>query len=335
MLDRSQIRHYLYEAPGDELLAWGDRIRAETMGEEVFIRGIIEFSNNCTRKCAYCGISAGRNTTRRYRMEEDGILGVTKQLHRLQVKTLVLQSGEDPHFSTDRMVPLIRQIKSETGMAITLSMGELGRDDYFKLRDAGADRYLMRFEIADPDHFRALHPDSSLEQRLQEIVWIRESGMQMGTGFLIGVVPDREHLVQDIWLTQKLKPDMIGVGPYIRNEEDVTTFSRHPTCDDMDLVLRVIALLRITNPNANIPATTAMEAIHPKGRPLALKAGANVIMPNFTPEQFCRDYHLYPGKPVACASAGAVLEKYHRILRDLGRPVAETGSGHSTTDFSK
>ncbi len=331
MLTRPEIIDRLEVDDPTPLFEEADRLRRERMGGAVYFRGIIEFSNYCTCSCAYCGISAHNPQVQRYRMPPDEVVELALQIDALGIGTVVLQSGEDPHFSTGEMLEVIAAIRRQSQMAITLSMGELPAGDYERLCDAGANRYLLRFETSDPRLFKRLHDGHTLAQRLEQVELVRRAGFQLGTGFLIGL-PDQtlSQLADDILLTARLEPPMIGVGPFIPHPE--TPLGDAPG-GSLDLALRVVALLRLTNPDAHIPGTTALDTLASDARERALQAGANIVMPNFTPEPYRQHYFLYPGKPLASAVAAESYAAMRERVLAIGREIG-TGRGDAVRVIS-
>ena len=320
MLTRNEIIGWLEAEDPAELYQQADHLRQQQVGDAVFFRGIIEFSNHCSERCAYCGISALNHKVQRYRMPVEEVVELALKIDAMGIHTVVLQSGEDPHFSTAEMLEVIAGIRAHTTMAITLSMGELPEGEFRELRKAGADRYLMRFETSDPDLFAELHNGHQLTTRLEQIERIRAAGFQLGSGFLIGLPGQSlSMLADDILLTARLQPPMIGVGPFIAHPETPLVNSG---AGNLELALRVVALLRLTNPTAHIPGTTALDALAPNAREQALQAGANIVMPNFTPAGYREHYFLYPGKPLASAVAvesyAAMKERVSAINRSIG-----------------
>lgn len=315
----------------DALFARADAVRAAHMGDEVYLRGIVEFSNICANDCLYCGIRKSNSGPRRYRIDEDEILAVAERMEASGQTTIVLQSGEVATPKEDeRIAHLVRRVKAETGLAVTLSCGNRPRDIYAMWRDAGMDRYLLRFETSDPDIFARLHPDCRLEERLQCLKDLRSVGAQVGSGFMIGVPGETLDILADnILLCRDLDLDMIGIGPFIAHPDTPLAGLANAYAGDNDMFFVAVAALRIVNPDAHIPATTAFDAIWPHaGRDMVLQRGANVFMPNATPGRYRKSYMLYPDKPcvdeddhlcAGCASA--------RIWA-IGRMVG-TGPGHS------
>ncbi len=304
-----------------------DRIRRVFAGDAVHLRGLIEFSNYCRRNCLYCGLRRDNRKITRYRMTTDEILAAAVQAGDMGFKTVVLQSGEDPGYPIETLCELVRNVKASTGAAITLSIGERSYEDYRKLRKAGADRYLLRFETSDPALFRALKPDSIHADRLQCLRWLAELGYQVGSGIIVGLpFQTMESLADDILKFMEMDLDMIGIGPYISHPD--TPLAGSPD-GIIDQVLKVTALTRIVTRDVHMPATTATGTIDPRGRQKALQCGANVLMPNVTPLRYRKHYQIYPGKicigeePHACRSCveGMVLGLGRTVSRDAGHSL--------------
>jgi biotin synthase len=324
----------LFRVTGDELAALyarADAVRRAHCGDAVPIRAIIEFSNVCANDCLYCGLRASNPVPTRYRMTPDEIVGSAKQIAAAGTAgTIVLQSGESPATGDDEIIDILRRIKAEIpGLAITLSVGNRPRDTYARWKEAGMDRYLLRFETSDPDLFARLHPDCTLAERLQCLRDLKSLGVQTGGGFMIGLPGETLDILADnILLCHKFDFDMIGIGPYIPNPETPLGDQPNAYADDPDMFFRAVAVLRLVNPEAHIPATTAFDALFPNGRDLGLQRGANVFMPNATPGRFRKDYQLYPGKPCIDEDAADCALCVQARLRALGRPIAP-GPGHS------
>lgn len=324
----------LLRATGAELAALyarADAVRRERCGEAVPIRAIVEFSNVCANDCLYCGIRASNPVPTRYRMAPDEILAAVRQIAAAGVAgTVVLQGGETPGAADDEIAALLRRIKAETpGLAITLSVGNRPRDVYARWRDAGMDRYLLRFETSDAALFARLHPDCTLAERLGCLRDLRALGVQTGGGFMIGLPGETvEVLADNVLLCREFDFDMIGIGPYVPNPDTPLADQANAYADDPDMFFRAVAALRLANPDAHIPATTAFDAVLPNGRDLALQRGANVFMPNATPGPLRRNYQLYPGKPCIDEDASDCARCVQARLRALGRPVAK-GPSHS------
>jgi biotin synthase len=313
------------------LYARADAVRREHCGDAVPIRSIIEFSNYCANECLYCGIRASNPVPTRYRMTPDDILASAKQIAAAGTAgTIVLQAGETPGYSDDDLADLLRRLKRELpDLAITMSVGNRPREVYARWKDAGMDRYLLRFETSDPDLFASLHPDCTLADRLQCLRDLQSLGVQTGGGFMIGLPGETlDTLADNILLCREFDFDMIGIGPYIPNPDTPLGNQPNAYADDPDMFFRAIAVLRLANPDAHIPATTAYDALLADGRNLALQRGANVFMPNATPGPLRKDYQLYPGKPCIDEDATDCALCVQARLRALGRPVAQ-GPAHS------
>ncbi|MDD4013542.1 MAG: [FeFe] hydrogenase H-cluster radical SAM maturase HydE [Candidatus Omnitrophica bacterium] len=323
-LSRDEMVEYLNTtdpAKIEELFSIADSVRKRYVGDEVHLRGIIEFSNYCSKDCLYCGLRCSNPMRPRYRMSCEEIFNAARNAHDLGYGTVVLQSGEDAGVSVREMYAVVGRIKKELDLAVTLSMGELSYDDLKRLRSAGADRYLMRFETSDRRIFRELKPDSDHDRRLGAIYNMKELGYEVGSGIMIGLPGQTvESIADDIMLFRSLDLDMIGCGPFIPNPETPLAGNKG---GDITLALKVIALARILTRDTNIPATTAIGTIDPEGRQKGLKCGANVIMPNVTPREYRASYLLYPDKicidedPGDCA--GCVAAMIASVGRIVGR----------------
>lgn len=279
-----------------ELFSAADRVRRKIYGDEVYIRGLIEFTNYCKNNCYYCGIRRDNKSAVRYRLDKEEILDCCREGYRLGFRTFVLQGGEDPFFSDMRICEIVSAIREEfPDCAITLSIGEKTKESYLAFFNAGANRYLLRHETAEAGHYSRLHPkDMSLEKRKRCLFDLKEIGYQVGSGFMVGSPGQTiENLLADLRFLQELQPDMIGIGPYITHAQ--TPFAK---CESgsLELTLRMVSVLRLMFPYALIPSTTALGTIHPTGRELGLKAGANVVMPNLSPVRVRKLYELYENK---------------------------------------
>ena len=279
------------ETKNDWLFKEADRIRCENVGDEIHLRALIEFSNICKRQCLYCGLRSPNKEIERYRLSKDEILLSAKKAVDLGYRTVVLQSGEDDNYYSDKMCDIIRSIK-ELDVAITLSMGEKTFDEYKAYREAGADRYLIRIETTDKKLYESMHPNASFENRIRCLEDLKTLGYEVGTGCLVGL-PNQtiESLANDILFFKEIDADMIGIGPFIPHAQ---TPLKNEKQGDFWLALKVMALTRINLPNINIPATTAMETIIPNGRLIALQSGANVVMPNVSLIDCRKKYEIYP-----------------------------------------
>ncbi len=306
-------------AAAGPLYAAADRVRREYIGDQVELRGLIEFSNICRQNCLYCGLRRDNREVPRYRLEAPMILEFGRRAAELGYKTLVMQSGEDEFFTPERLGPVLAELK-KLGVALTLSIGEKSREEYAALRAAGADRYLLRIETTDKELYEKMDPGMSWDNRVRCLRDLKQLGYEVGTGSLVGLPGQTfESLARDVLFFQELDADMIGIGPFIPNPDTPLAGSAGGT---FDLACRMMALTRLLLPEANIPATTAMETLQPDGRMLALQRGANVVMPNVTDTDYRKMYMLYPGKiclndaPADCRSC--VTEK----IRDIGRTVS-------------
>ncbi len=333
--DEAQLEVLLACGPQDtaRLYAAADRLRQMSMGDEVYLRGIIEFSNHCRRSCDYCGIRGPNRRVKRYRMTSEEIVATAIEARRLGNTTVVLQSGEDPWFTAERLCAILREIRRQAGVAITLSIGERPFDELRAFREAGCDRYLLRFETSDRALFKAIHPDDDYDERLACLANIREAGIQVGSGFMIGLPGGTlRTIARDLLFATALDLDMIGCGPYLPHPETPLAGVARPDgfglLADRETYFRTIALLRLLNPKAHIPATTAFDVLAPDGRDLVLTRGANVFMPNVTPQKYRALYQLYPNKPcVDEDGAKCSICVAGRIAR-LGRTIGK-GPGHT------
>ena len=303
----------------DWLFKEADRIRHENVGDEVHLRGLIEFSNICKRQCKYCGLRSPNMNVERYRLSEDEILVTAKNAVNLGYRTIVLQSGEDDYYDTDRMCGIISEIK-KLDVALTLSIGEKTYEEYKAYKRAGADRYLLRIETTDRELYKKMHPGVNIENRFQCLYNLKKLGYETGTGCLVGLHKQTiESLADDILFFKELDADMVGIGPFIPHEQ---TPLKDDEKGDFWLALKVMALTRINLPDINIPATTAMETLNPKGRIIALQSGANVVMPNVTGIEYRKKYEIYPGKicigdaPEKCR--GCIETK----IKSIGRTIS-------------
>lgn len=296
-LSDGELKELLDSKESDQsLFAAADRKRREIYGDEVYLRGLIEFTNHCRNNCYYCGIRCGNKSAERYRLGKEDILACCNEGYRLGFRTFVLQGGEDPFFTDDKICDIVYAIRSRfPDCAITLSVGEKSKESYKSFFDAGANRYLLRHETASEEHYRRLHPENmSLANRKRCLFDLKEIGYQVGSGFMVGSpYQTTDNLIEDLRFLQSLKPDMIGIGPYITHEQ--TPFSSF-TNGGVELTLRLISVLRLMFPYALIPSTTALGTLHPQGRELGLKAGANVVMPNLSPVEVRKLYSLYENK---------------------------------------
>jgi biotin synthase len=342
-LDDDTLRTWLREDRPealDRLFAAADAVRARTVGDAVHLRGLIELSNACTRACAYCGISVHNRAIQRYRMGREEVLDCARRAQALGYGTVVMQGGEDPLLTQAYIADLIRSIKAETGLAVTLSLGERHDDDLRVWRAAGADRYLLRFETSDLDLYRRIHPPAHGHPeptggevpRLAILRHLQHLGYQAGSGVMVGIPGQTwDILIRDLRTFQTLDLDMIGIGPWIphpitplASDIEAAADPTQQVPNTVEMAIKMVALTRLLVPDANIPATTAVATLDQKtGRENALKAGANIVMPNLTPPQYRELYEIYPNK--ACVNETA--EQCHSCLsariHSVGRCIGE------------
>jgi len=298
-----------------------DEVREKYVGNEVHIRAIIEFSNFCKMDCLYCGLRRQNKNIKRYRMSPEEILKRVRLIAEKNIKTVVLQSGEDPYYNTEIIENLIIEIK-KMNLAVTLSIGERNFEEYKIWKNAGADRYLMRHETADPNLYKKLHPSDTFENRKSHLLKLKELGYEIGGGCMVGLPGQGPYeLAKDLIFLREIDSDMIGIGPFIPNPE---TPLRKEKGGNLNTTLKMIALSRILIPTANIPATTAMGSIHPFGRQIALKCGANVIMPNLTPNPYRPNYTLYPNKICLFERDTACINCVKGMITNLGREIGKS-----------
>nr|WP_238726614.1 [FeFe] hydrogenase H-cluster radical SAM maturase HydE [Diplocloster modestus] len=302
-------------------------VRDRSYGHRVYLRGLIEISSYCKNNCYYCGIRSANANALRYRLNREQILGCCRTGASLGFSTFVLQGGEDPWYTDERLCGIIRSIKAEyPGCAVTLSLGERSGESYRLLYEAGADRYLLRHETATPAHYARLHPPAlSLRNRMQCLTSLKEIGYQTGAGFMVGSpCQSLEHLAADLKYISELAPQMVGIGPFLpHHESPFADFASDPSMatevqDPLNMTILMVALTRLLLPYALIPATTALATLSPQGREKALDAGANVIMPNLSPEDVRGAYLLYDNKASFGTEAAESLEKNRQALEKSG-----------------
>jgi len=269
--------------------------RMKTYGDKVYMRGLIEFTNFCKKDCIYCGIRRSNKDADRYRLTMEDIMECVDIGDRLGYKTYVLQGGEDDYFTDERMVEIIKMIKSKyPNNAITLSLGERSYDSYKKMYEAGADRYLLRHETATKELYEKLHPGASFEERRQCLRNLKEIGYQIGAGFMVELPKQtNKDLVNDLLFVKELEPHMCGIGPFIPHKD---TPLKNEKAGTVEKTTTMLALIRLLLPNVLLPSTTALGSIDPTGREKGIKAGGNVVMPNLSPTSVREKYSLYDGK---------------------------------------
>ncbi|MDO5100073.1 MAG: [FeFe] hydrogenase H-cluster radical SAM maturase HydE [Eubacteriales bacterium] len=315
----------------DEAVSVALRERAQEVllagyGRAVYVRGLIEFSNVCRQDCYYCGIRASNSAISRFRLSPEEIIQTALYAYKLGFQTLVLQGGEDPWFTEERLVGIVRAIKKRLPKSrLTLSIGIRPEEELAAFREAGADRFLLRHETANEQLFSALHPpQQSFAQRRSQLYSLKKLGYTVGAGFLVGAPGSQptDHLT-DIRFLRELQPQMIGIGPFIPQQD---TPLRAEAAGDLTLTLKLLAVLRIIFPQALLPATTALQTIDPRGRLLGLQYGANVVMPNVSPQYARERYQLYDHKAASGLEAGEHLKELSEQLNSIGRYI-EVGAG--------
>ncbi|MCQ2610564.1 MAG: [FeFe] hydrogenase H-cluster radical SAM maturase HydE [Treponema sp.] len=323
----SQLKEiFSHNFPSEKLFSKADCVRRAVYGDDVYIRGLIEFTNHCKNNCYYCGIRAQNSKLSRYRLCTKQILDACKNAYIAGCRTFVLQGGEDPYFTDEILSEIIKQIKAEfSDCTVTLSIGERSLDSYQKLFNAGAQRFLLRHETRNPVHYAKLHPaDQTIENRVKCLFNLKKTGYQTGSGFMVGSPGwSYDTLIEDIKFLRELDPDMIGIGPFIHHDQ--TPFAGEPD-GDLNLTLKLISILRLEFPHALIPSTTALGVIAPDGIIQGLKSGANVIMPNFTPKENHNNYSLYNGKENSATENSTYLNELSQKIKKAGYRIV-TGCG--------
>jgi biotin synthase len=342
-MNRDEILHWLKDDDDKRLeTLWtrADRARRDNVGDEVHLRGLVEISNYCVRSCAYCGLRVGNSPLERYRMSMDEALECARLAERLGYGTLVVQSGEDPGISSDWVRDLVRRVKSETPLAVPLSLGERSDRELALWREAGADRYLLRFETSNAILYESIHPSlpGRRSDRIAMLRRIRELGYEVGSGVMIGIPGQTyDDLADDIEMFRGLDLDMIGVGPFIPHPATplgTPTSGGSPPGENQvpnteTMTYKVIALARIVCPLANIPSTTALVTLNiAQGRELGLSRGANIVMPNLTPVKYRALYEIYPAKACIFETGEECHACLSRRIDSIGRKPGQ-GQGPS------
>jgi biotin synthase len=320
-IDKEELVTLLALEDPSKIYQAADRVRKKYVGDEVHLRGLIEFSNYCNNTCFYCGLRGPNRTIKRYRMEPEEIIQCAKYGAAAGLKTIVLQSGEDKYFKINTLCKIIEEIK-KLDMAITLSIGELTTKDYAELKKAGADRYLLRIETTNKELYQKLHPGMSYENRVRCLMDLKELGYEVGTGSLVGLPGQTlEMLADDLIFFKKIDADMLGIGPFIPCEN--TPLEREKG-GNVEIVLKMLALSRLLLPDINIPATTALAVKDKEGYIKGLKCGANVIMPNIGIDEYKKLYKLYPGKvPDNPSEAVNSLENIKKLILSQNRTIGK------------
>ena len=319
------LERYLFEK--------SEAVRIREYGHDIYIRGLIEISNCCRNNCYYCGIRKGNPNIERYRLSRESILNCCKQGYELGFRTFVLQGGEDPALTNDQIEMTVARIRQEyPDCAITLSLGEKSREAYERFFRAGANRYLLRHETYNELHYRQLHPaEMSDKRRLQCLADLKEIGYQTGTGIMVGSPGQTvEHIIEDLLFIEKLRPEMIGIGPFLPHHD--TPFAEYPSGTAEQTIL-LLSIFRLMHPSALIPATTALATLIPDGRERGILAGANVVMPNLSPREERRKYELYNDKASLGAESAEGLAALQKQLKTIGYEIStERGDFKYTTE---
>lgn len=299
---------------------FADKVRRQHMGDGIFLRGIIEFSSYCDNTCHYCGLNRRNLKPMRYRMSKEEVLAGVAHIYSLGVRTVVLQSGEESSLKAEWLAGLISEIKAVFDMAVTLSVGEKPREAYRLWKEAGADRYLLKIETTDRALYRELHPDMSFENRLRCLEDLRDLGYRAGSGIIVGLKGQTNNtLAGDIIFFKKYNFDMIGIGPLIPHS---CTPMANEAPGSAAMTLKTLALTRIVTKNTNLPATTALGSLGGMDhRQDGLRAGANVLMPNFTPAPYRKLYEIYPGKRCVDEAVGACGQCAESMAAAIGRKI--------------
>lgn len=317
------------------LFALAQKTAQKSFGRQIFVRGLIEFTNYCKNDCYYCGIRRSNKNAARYRLTQEEILECCRAGYGLGFRTFVLQGGEDYFYSDEDIAAIVRAIKAQhPDCAVTLSIGERSRETYALWKQAGADRYLLRHETADCAHYAKLHPaELSAANRQQCLYTLKELGYQAGAGFMVGSpYQTAENLADDLMFLQKLRPQMIGIGPFIPHHD--TPFKDEPA-GSVELTLVLLAVLRLLFPHVLLPATTALGTLAPGGRLLGIKAGANVIMPNLSPQNVRGKYLLYDNKLHTGAEAAEALNELQREVASIGYRIVSARGDYTEEPWTQ
>ena len=315
-LGKQKIRAYLEGRDDEELFARAAETKERVFGKTVFLRAVIEFSNHCNKRCQYCGLRAPNRELARYRMDKKTILEAAAVAADNDVGTVVLQSGDDFGYTTKDIGSLVRDIRAQHDVAVTLSVGDRSIEEYAYWRECGADRCLVKLETTCPELYARFRMGEDFAKRLERVEALRDMGYEVGSGVIVGLPGmNVDTTLEDILYLAKLDLDMVAAGPFIPNPQ--TPLAEEPV-GDIALSHRVTALLRLLNPGANIPATSALAALDPDSQKKALLSGCNVVMPSMTPEEHRSDYTIYPGKNLSHATAAASLAAAREAIRSIG-----------------
>lgn len=343
LLTKEEIVQWLRETDEralNTLWQMADNTRKQYAGDMVHLRGLVEFSNHCVRRCTYCGLSADNPKVNRYRMSADEIIECAHLIKSFGYGTIVMQSGEDRGYSKEAIVSIIRRIKKETDLAVTLSLGERSDDEFIVWREAGADRYLLRFETSNANLYRQIHPNRTGEvsDRIAMLKRLRSIGYEIGSGVMVGIPGQTYYdLANDILTFAQLDLDMIGIGPYLphpdtplgANMANLLVPAGEQTPNTEMMTYKAVALTRLVCPTANIPSTTALATVNrAAGRELGLRRGANIVMPNCTPIVYRKEYQIYPGKACLMEDAASCHGCMQHRIESIGRTIG-SGRGDS------
>ena len=335
---RDELKALLTTVDGETeeyLFACARKVATENFGNEIYVRGLIEFSNYCKQNCLYCGLRRGNRNVDRYRLSKDEILECCGEGYSLGFRTFVLQSGEDEYYTVERMADIIGAIRGEyPDCAITLSVGEKSRETYEAYYKAGANRFLLHHESISPEHYGRLHPsEMKIDERTACLNALKDIGFQTGSGIMVGSPYQTiDNIIDDIYFIAKLRPEMIGIGPYLPSKDT-------PFCDmgagSMELTVRLIAVFRLMHPQALIPATTALATIHPTGREKGILAGANVVMPNLSPLRVRKQYQPYDNKAHTGDEAAQSKAGLQTRMEKIGYTLSAQRGDHPSRNGSR
>lgn len=327
-LTKKELADLISQNTDPKYLSYARELKIKHFGKSIYVRGLIEFTNYCKNNCFYCGIRCDNKNALRYRLTKKQILDCCNNGYNLGFRTFVLQGGEDLEFSNTALCDIVYEIKNKfNDCAVTLSVGEKSYEDYKALKSAGADRYLLRHETADCEHYGKLHPKNmSLKNRKECLYNLKELGFQTGAGFMVGSpYQTSENLADDLLFLKELQPDMVGIGPFIPHND---TIFKDYSPGTLDLTVKMIALTRILLPKVLLPSTTALSTIAEDGRERGFMAGANVVMPNLTPEDFRENYSLYNNKLSSGAESGNGLDELKKCAESCSMEL-DMGIGNS------
>lgn len=322
-LTDSELKQLIESDKAENLAEYADNVRQKYYGKKVFLRGLIEISSYCRNDCYYCGIRRSNKSAERYRLDYDDVMKCAETGYSLGFRTFVIQGGEDSALTDEYMCGIVSGLKEKyPECAVTLSLGERSSESYKRLKEAGADRYLLRHEAADNDLYSRLHPHGmSLENRKQCLYNLKEAGYQVGAGFMVGApYQTTENIISDIRFLQELRPHMIGIGPFIPHKD--TPFHDRKG-GSLEYTLRLLGILRLMFPKVLLPATTALGTISPNGRELGLKTGCNVVMPNLSPVEVRKKYSLYDNKICTGEESAECRSCLQRRIESAGYIIAD------------